>query len=551
MATGSLAHRAPEATTADSSSRVQRLVEGASLPALVRVTLAIGIGHLALRCAIAAWFPMFYTEAYYREWSRFLDWGYLDQPPMIAWLVRLVEELWPVSFLPAPQRTASLAIGTATILLIYRLAWTMFDDRAAACRAVIVGICMPILVPLGFMVLPESPLVCFHLAALIFFAKAVRGGGPMIWCAAGAAAGLALLCKLDALLAIVGAAGYLLSSAEHRRWLRRREPYLALLTALLIFAPYLYWNASHEWAGLSLQLLKRFHGRFGFRLSRMLEFAGEQIPNGFLLLTPIVLFLFTPGAAVPPDRRAMFGMLKWQSLAVLTGVLALASVSGSHPNWTALAYPPAAVAIAMLWTIRPRDRLARFMKWAVPASLAAMVVTAVIGIVGLHVVLRADTEAIGGSFGRGLAKGRIRLLDWGEARCQAERVLAEQFPKGDGELFCGRCDLASLMSASDDCQPVVLLFAHVGPPRRVEQAQRYYFPRSAWRGDQGIFVSIDKRADDFLLKRFAEVTELAPIQPSQERWPLPKLRVFRVAQLKPCAETTGRPAIQTTSIASP
>ena len=73
------------------------------------------------------------------------------------------------------------------------------------------------------------------------------------WLGAGVCAGLALLSKYSAVLTIVGAVLYLLSSRAHRHWLATPKPWLAALVALLMFAPVLVWNATHDWVSFAFQ----------------------------------------------------------------------------------------------------------------------------------------------------------------------------------------------------------------------------------------------------------------------------------------------------------
>lgn len=42
----------------------------------------------------AATTGLFDDEAYYWVYSQYLDWGYFDHPPMIAWLIKLGTSLF-------------------------------------------------------------------------------------------------------------------------------------------------------------------------------------------------------------------------------------------------------------------------------------------------------------------------------------------------------------------------------------------------------------------------------------------------------------------------
>jgi 4-amino-4-deoxy-L-arabinose transferase-like glycosyltransferase len=81
------------------------------------MTIALGIAaaKLALHLAFASRYGFFGDELYHLACGEHLDWGYVDQPPMItliAWLVRhtLGESLLAVRFLPG-------VAGAALVLL--------------------------------------------------------------------------------------------------------------------------------------------------------------------------------------------------------------------------------------------------------------------------------------------------------------------------------------------------------------------------------------------------------------------------------------------------
>ena len=67
---------------------------------------------------------------------------------------------------------------------------------------------------------------------LLLFHTALSGGRSWHWYLAGSALGLALMCKLVAVLSLLAAVIFLLSRPTRRSWLRRKEPCLALLVAI-------------------------------------------------------------------------------------------------------------------------------------------------------------------------------------------------------------------------------------------------------------------------------------------------------------------------------
>ena len=65
--------------------------------------------------------------------------------------------------------------------------------------------------------------------------------------------GLLLLSKYTGVFLLAGIVIWLSASAQMRPWLKRREPYLAGLIALVLFSPVILWNAEHHWASFAKQ----------------------------------------------------------------------------------------------------------------------------------------------------------------------------------------------------------------------------------------------------------------------------------------------------------
>src|SRR5208337_4568708 len=114
-------------------------------------------------------------------------------------------------------------------------------------------------------VLPDGPLLFSSAAAALCLAHATLGpseekppsavpfpevrapGRRGWWVGFGLCCGLALLSKYHGVFVLAGSALFLLTSRQ-RAWLKRPEPYLALLVTAIVFAPVLIWNVSHHWA---------------------------------------------------------------------------------------------------------------------------------------------------------------------------------------------------------------------------------------------------------------------------------------------------------------
>ena len=101
-------------------------------------------------------FPLTPEEAYYWNYSIRLDFGYLDHPPMVAWLIALVERLFGHG--EASIRLAALACTAVMMAFVYRLALRLVDRPAALVAAAFAVLTTYGFFIAGFMISPDAPL---------------------------------------------------------------------------------------------------------------------------------------------------------------------------------------------------------------------------------------------------------------------------------------------------------------------------------------------------------------------------------------------------------
>ena len=105
-------------------------------------------------------FPLTPEEAYYWNYSIRLDFGYLDHPPMVAWLIALVERLFGHG--EASIRLAALACTAVMMAFVYRLALRLVDRPAALVAAAFAVLTTYGFFIAGFMISPDAPVkVCW------------------------------------------------------------------------------------------------------------------------------------------------------------------------------------------------------------------------------------------------------------------------------------------------------------------------------------------------------------------------------------------------------
>ena len=214
--------------------------------------VAAPIALLAMQALAAGRLELTFDEAYYTLWSRSLSFGYLDHPPMVALLIRASTSLFGGSELGV--RALSLLLVGAMPALIAFIAWRLFDSAEKAALAALMWVAMPLVSIGAVFVTPDAPLVVFWTLGLAALVELWRSSEKGWLIALGLALGLALQSKFTAAFFISGVGFALVATPSLRRWLFSPALYAGLAVALMIFMPFVVWNAEHGWATFMKQL---------------------------------------------------------------------------------------------------------------------------------------------------------------------------------------------------------------------------------------------------------------------------------------------------------
>ena len=233
--------------------------------------LVIALALLLFHCIFNNRYGYFRDEFNYLSSGNHLAWGYVDEPPLLPFLVRLSrtilgDSLRSIRFLPA------LAISGA-VVITGLIAREFGGRRFALLLSAVTVVIAPIFLSDGSLVTTNclEPLLwmgCVY-SALLALKRDAR-----YWLAFGAIAGMGLEEKYS--IAIFGfaiVAGLLIT--KHRRVFLNRWFWLGGLLAFLIFLPNLIWSIQNHWPFLELMHNIRAEGR-DIQLSP-LEFFVQQI----------------------------------------------------------------------------------------------------------------------------------------------------------------------------------------------------------------------------------------------------------------------------------
>ena len=322
------------------------------------------LGMIVLVRAIMSFvLPLSFDEAYYWRWSQHLAAGYLDHPPLIAFIIRAGTMLFGDS---------QFAVRFVPLLLSILASWAVWRAAAILLKSEYAGAIAALFYNLTLMVgvealvaTPDAPSMAASAFLLYSLVKLVETDRAPWWLGVGVAGGVALLSKYTGFFLGAGVLAWLVLVKDQRHWLRSIWPYLSGAIALLIFAPVILWNAQHEWISFERQFGRVTEG--GLTLRFLGEFLGAQIG----LATPFIFALGVIGIcgiALSKVRRSSdVSLLPVLMIPAILYFLMHSLHARVQGNWPSFLYPMLVICavIAMRWSMPGwRGRALRFCQHA-------------------------------------------------------------------------------------------------------------------------------------------------------------------------------------------
>jgi hypothetical protein len=189
-------------------------------------------------------YGFFRDELYYMACGEHLAWGYIDQPPLIAFVAWLARHLFGHSMVAA--RLFPILAGAAVVWITGVLAGELGGGKLAQFFAAAAILLAPSYLAFDSFLSMNAFEPLFWLLCAWIVVRIIKGASPAWWLAFGVVAGIGLENKHSMLVfGFAIAAGLILAGdagAFRSKWI-----WIAALLALLIFLPNLLWEARHGW----------------------------------------------------------------------------------------------------------------------------------------------------------------------------------------------------------------------------------------------------------------------------------------------------------------
>lgn len=279
------------------------------------IVLAIAFAKLVLHCVFNNRYGYFRDEFDYLACGDHLAWGYVDQPPLLPFLVRVSriligDSLRSIRFLPA-------LAASAVVVLTALIAREFGGRRFALVLSAVAVLIAPVYLSDGSLLTTNclEPLLWM---GCVYFAILALKRDARYWVCFGVVAGLGLQEKYS--IAVFGfglVVGLLIS--KQRRALLSKWFWIGGLAAFVIFLPNVIWNVQHHWPFLELMHNIKTTGK-DIQLSPI-EFFAQQI----LLLHPLTAPIWIAGlfALLLSPRLKAYRFLGWCYLISFTAFVVL------------------------------------------------------------------------------------------------------------------------------------------------------------------------------------------------------------------------------------
>ncbi|MGZ3764270.1 MAG: ArnT family glycosyltransferase [Mucilaginibacter sp.] len=264
-------------------------------------------------------------EAYYWLYSRFLDWGYYDHPPMVAIFIRIGDSIIHNEF---GLRLMTVLSSTLSIYLL----WLIVKKYAVEAKWFILVISGIFIFHIyGFMTTPDVPLFLFT-ALFYFIYKKYLDQDHLKWAL--------LLAVIIACLLYSKYHGVLLvgfTVLSNIRLLTRKTFWIIVFLSIGLYIPHILWQVNHGYPSINYHLFEQSSDHYSF--SQTLSY----FPAQMLMAGPFIGWFLFYNAFTTRIKDAFIRALMVNGIGTFVFFL-ISSMKGEvQPQWTLIAFAPLAL----------------------------------------------------------------------------------------------------------------------------------------------------------------------------------------------------------------
>ncbi|MRI64516.1 hypothetical protein EDM00_11045 [Ornithobacterium rhinotracheale] len=268
--------------------------------------------------------PVIDDEAYYWVWSKNLDWGFFDHPPMIALWIKIgfffIKNALGV-------RLISCLMGALGFVVFAKLVEVRTEHQLKLFS--IIYFSFVLFQVFGFIATPDSPLLFFGIFYLYMLKKFTERSTWTNSLLLGFSMAALMYSKYHSAFLIIFT---LIPFVP--KFIKNIKAYVAIIFALLLYAPHLYWQYDHDFQTLEYHFFRR-NANLNFYLTDPLEYLLNVLAVG----SPFLMYFFLKG--VDKVKKSTYTYAMILAFFAVVGFFTFASFRSSvQAQWTLIAYLP-------------------------------------------------------------------------------------------------------------------------------------------------------------------------------------------------------------------
>jgi hypothetical protein len=285
-------------------------------------------------------------EAYYWMYSRYLDWGYFDHPPMVAMFIRIGDGIMHNEF---GLRLITVLTSSLSIYLL----WLILKQYAVDALAfILVTSGLFIFHIYGFTTTPDSPLFFFTVLFYYLYQQYLQNDKWGLAVLLAITVACLLYSKYNGILVV----GFTLLA--NLKLLKRGTFWGIVVIAVALYVPHIIWQANHGYPSINYHLYERSADKYSF-LNTF-----SYLPGQLLMAGPLIGWFLFYKAYTIKIKDAFIRCLLVNCLGTLLFFF-ISSVKGEvQPQWTFILFAP----LVMLVLIRFKQQ-GGWPKWLLPLAV--------------------------------------------------------------------------------------------------------------------------------------------------------------------------------------
>jgi hypothetical protein len=294
-------------------------------------------------------------EAYYWVYSKFLDWGYFDHPPMVAVFIRLGDALLH----------NELGLRLFTIIasgLSFYFLWLIVKRYEVNARWFIALVSSVLIFHVyGFTSTPDSALFFFAVLFFYFYQKYLESDRYSLALAIGLVLLGLLYSKYHGVLLI------LFTLLSNFNIFKRRSFWLIPLIVVAGYMPHIIWQIQHDFPSVQYHLFDRSESHY------QVQFTIGYFLGQLLVAGPLVGWLWFYKAFKAREQDKFTRALRFNLWGILIFFLFSTLKGEVQPQWTLIAFIP--FLILALVELRRLNQVPLWLRRLLLVNLALIVLT--------------------------------------------------------------------------------------------------------------------------------------------------------------------------------